>query len=92
MTTLTTTDPRTDRAHFIAASSSQWLKCRTASGKKYGVPGQSAPGRYYLVDQRMCDCPDFQRRGGPCKHVLAVRLHVARVRAQQIQEEVKPAV
>jgi len=59
--TTTTTDPRADRAHFIASAASQWLKCRTVAGKRYGVPSQSQPGRYFLVDTRSCDCPDFQR-------------------------------
>ena len=57
----TTTDPRADRAHFIASSASQWLKCHTTAGKRYGIPAQSQPGRYYLVDTRVCDCPDFTR-------------------------------
>ena len=84
----TTTDPRADRARFTA---SQWLKCHTVAGKRYGVPSQSQPGRYYLTDARTCDCPDAQRRGLPCKHVLAVRLHVAHVRAEHAQREVVTA-
>jgi SWIM zinc finger len=90
-TTSTTTDPRADRARFIASTASQWLKCHTLAGKKYGVPSQSQPGRYFLVDTRVCDCPDFHRRGGPCKHITAVRLHVARIRAEQAQREVVTA-
>ena len=90
-TTPTTTDPRVDRARFIASTASQWLKCHTAAGKRYGIPAQSQPGRYYLVDTRTCDCPDAQRRGLPCKHVLAVRLHVARLRAEQAGREVVTA-
>jgi hypothetical protein len=84
----TTTDPRADRARFIATTAGQWLKCHTVAGKRYGVPSQSQPHRFYLVDTRTCDCPDFQRRGGPCKHVLAVRLHVARVRTEPQRGEV----
>jgi hypothetical protein len=91
MTTTTTTDPRADRARFIASTAGQWLKCRTPAGKRYGVPSQSQPGRFYLVDTRTCDCPDFRRRGGPCKHVLAVRFHVAQVRAEQAWREVVAA-
>ena len=87
----TTTDPRADRARFLAAGAAQWLKCHTPAGKKYGVSSQSQPGRYFLVDTRTCDCPDFTRRGGPCKHILAVRLHVARVRAEQAREGVTTA-
>jgi len=88
----TTADLRADRARFIASAASQWLKCRTVVGKRYGVPSQSQPGRYFLLDTRSCDCPDAQRRGLPCKHVLGVRLHVARVRAEQAQREVVAAV
>ena len=84
-------DSRADRARFLAASAGQWLKCHTVVGKRYGVPSQSQPHRVYLVDTHTCDCPDFQRRGGPCKHVLAVRLHVARVRAEQAQRGVVTA-
>lgn len=90
-TTTTTTDLRPDQARFIASAASQWLKCHALAGKRYGVPSQSQPGRYFLVDARTCDCPDFQRRGGPCKHVLAVQSHVARVRAEQAQREVVTA-
>ena len=90
-TTSTTTDPRADRARFIASAASQWLKCHTPQGKRYGIPAQSQPGRYYLTDTRTCDCPDAQRRGLPCKHVLAVRLHVARLRAEQAGREVVTA-
>ena len=50
MTTTTTTDPRADRARFIASTAGQWLKCRTPAGKRYGVPSQSQPGR--LIDIR----------------------------------------
>ena len=92
MTTTTTTDPRADRARFIASTASQWLKCRTVAGKRYGIRSSTNPDRVYLVDTRTCECPDAQRRGLPCKHVLAVQLHVARVRAAQAREGVKPAV
>jgi SWIM zinc finger len=89
--TISSQDPRSIRAIEIAATSNQWLKCRGHDGsKRYGVSSQSEPGRYYLADTRTCDCPDAQRRGLPCKHVLAVRLHVELVRAQQ-RREVKAA-
>ena len=91
MATASSTEIRADRARFIASNASQWLKCHTPQGKRYGIPAQSQPGRYYLTDTRTCDCPDAQRRGLPCKHVLAVRLHVAHVRAQQAREGVVSA-
>ena len=83
MATTSSTDLRADRARFIASSASQWLKCHTVAGKRYGIRSSTNPDRVYLVDTRTCDCPDAQRRGLPCKHVLAVRLHVAHVRAEQ---------
>ena len=81
---ISSNDQRSIKAVAIAAASGQWLKCCGRDGsKRYGVPSQSEPGRYYLVDTRSCTCPDARLRGVPCKHVLAVRLHVALVRAQQ---------
>jgi predicted nucleic acid-binding Zn finger protein len=81
MTTPTLTNPRADRARFIESDSGQWLKCHTPQGKRYGIPSSKGNGRFYLVNTQTCDCPDFQFNGGPCKHVWAVRLHVARVKA-----------
>jgi hypothetical protein len=91
MATTSSTEIRADRARFIATTASQWLKCHTPQGKRYGIPAQSQPGRYYLTDARTCDCPDAQRRGLSCKHVLAVRLHVARIRAERAREGVVAA-
>ena len=90
--TISSNDPRSVKAIEIAAISGQWLKCRTADGsKRYGFPSQSVAGLYYLADTQSCTCLDFQRRGGPCKHVVAVRLHVARIRAEHAQREVVTA-
>ena len=87
--TISSNDPRSIKALQIAAEVGQWLKCRGADGsKRYGIPSQSVAGLYYLADTRSCTCPDFQRRGGPCKHIVAVRLHVARIRAEHAQREV----
>jgi hypothetical protein len=91
-TTIDPQQPRSTRAVEIASGAGQWLKCRTADGaKRYGIPSQSMVGLYYLADTRSCTCPDFQRRGGPCKHSVAVRLHVARMRAGHAQREVVTA-
>ena len=89
--TISSADPRADRARFIAGIAGQWFKCHTAAGKRYGIPAASQPGRFWLADTRTCDCPDFQRHCGPCKHVLAVRIHVACVRAEQAREGVTTA-
>ena len=68
------------QATEIAANAGQWANCHTRDGRKaYGVPGL-----YYLTDMRSCTCPDAPRHPGrPCKHQLAVRLHVELVKAQQ---------
>jgi hypothetical protein len=98
MVTISAEDPRSIKAIEIAAGASQWLKCRVADGRKaFGVPSQCKPGRYYLVDGQTCTCEDFKRNGlsterrgeegyhGPCKHVLAVRLHCELVKAMRDQ-------
>ncbi|MBI4491920.1 MAG: SWIM zinc finger family protein [Chloroflexi bacterium] len=84
VTTIDTTDPRSLKALSILEGSGQWLKCRTKDGRKaFGIPSQSEPNKYHLVDCQSCTCQDYQRRGGPCKHITAVRLYCARAKAQQ---------
>ena len=89
--TISSEDRRSIRAIAIAATSSQWLKCRTRDGRKaYGVPASGGNGRYYLVTRTACDCIDAQRHPGqPCKYQLAVRLHVEFVKAQRNRKGVK---
>jgi hypothetical protein len=39
------------------------------------VPSQSGNGRYEVIHQNgepRCTCPDFELRGGKCKHIYAV--------------------
>jgi hypothetical protein len=54
----------------------------TASGN-YWVGSELDPDAEYIVcwlpdfDAWGCNCKDFQQRGGPCKHGLAVRLMLA---------------
>jgi hypothetical protein len=92
--TFSAEDPRTVRAIELAADAGQWLTCRDRDGQVlFGVPSQSQAGRYYLVSESTCDCPDFRRHGlsparrgmagthQPCKHILAVRLHAELIRA-----------
>ena len=87
--TIDTNDSRSRKALEIAAEAGQWAKCRTRDGHKlYAVPSQHDANVRYLADLNTCTCPDFQRRGGPCKHIVAVRLHVARIRAEHAQREV----
>lgn len=51
-----------------------------AKGGRYSVPSQSVNGGRYWVDpaEKSCDCPDFELRQLPCKHVLAVELVIKR--------------
>jgi len=42
-------------------------------------------GECYRVDRRGCTCPDYQRRGQDCKHVLAVRQLCRDYRAAQAE-------
>ncbi len=41
----------------------------------------SGTKRYQVQADGTCDCPDYQHRGVPCKHVLAVLIHA---RAQEL--------
>jgi hypothetical protein len=41
----------------------------------------SGTKRYQVQADGVCDCPDYQHRGVPCKHVLAVLIHA---RAQEL--------
>jgi SWIM zinc finger len=47
----------------------------------YYVPSQSGNGTYTVIldgTGSLCDCPDFELRGRPCKHILGVKLYVDR--------------
>ena len=46
---------------------------------KWQVPSQSGHGSYIVTryaEQFMCNCPDFETRQQPCKHVYAVEIKV----------------
>jgi hypothetical protein len=84
--TINADDPRTIRALELAAEADHWLSGHNAEGQEvFGMPSQSEPGRYYIVTESSCDCPDFRHAEEPraCKHILAVRLHTELVRAQR---------
>ncbi len=84
-TTDSTTLARQFRADSILANAGQWLRIRSKDGcpLAFGVPSTSDPSRVYLVRPNACTCPDFQQRGRPCKHAIAVAAYVERVRAQR---------
>jgi hypothetical protein len=78
--TISADDPRTIKAIEIAADADQWVACCTDDGEAaYRVPSQGHLGRFYVVSELSCDCPDYQQGEvedhRACKHVLAVRLH-----------------
>ena len=82
--TVSTADPRSLKALELLAGAERWVRGhRKADGRSfYAVPSQTTDA-VYMVDTRECTCPDFQRRQQPCKHVIACRLHVARLKAAQ---------
>ena len=82
--TIDSTNPRSVAALGLLLSAGQWGKAHLRDGQKfYAVPSRSRPGRYHLTDTQSCTCEDHARRGTDCAHILAVRLHVARVKARQ---------
>lgn len=75
--TIDLSEPRTQRAIYLAADSGQWLRCQSQTGERvWGIPSSQA-GKFWLVTPASCQCPDFVRRGLPCKHVQALRLHLS---------------
>jgi predicted nucleic acid-binding Zn finger protein len=97
--TISADDPRTIKAIEIAAEAGQWVPCRADDGEAaYRVPSQGHLGRFYVVTESRCDCPDFQHNDlldseagdqRACKHVLAVRLHLELTRAVQRHAELR---
>jgi hypothetical protein len=74
--TLTSTDPRHQKAVLLVADSGQWLRPERliAGHRAVGIPSQRVRGLYHWTDGTSCSCQDFQRRQLPCKHVYAHRL------------------
>src|SRR5690242_18015330 len=74
--TLTSSDPRHQRAILLAADSGQWLRPdRLIAGRRVvGIPSSRDRARYWFTDGVTCQCPDFQRRGQACKHIIAAKL------------------
>jgi hypothetical protein len=77
---VSTDDRRSLKALALLEGAGTWQKGRTRGGRSfYAVPSQSAAGLLHMADTRACSCLDYRERRQPCKHVLAVRLHVARL-------------
>src|ERR1700704_4077999 len=76
-----TSDPRRQRGLEIAA---RHHVVRRGGG--WSVPSQSGMGKYTVtgislatgVGASRCSCPDWELRGGKCKHVWAVEHVIAR--------------
>jgi hypothetical protein len=81
--TIDSRNPRSVAALGLVVRAGQWPRCRLKDGQKYyAVPSRSRPGLYHLADTQTCTCEDHKNRGADCAHILAVRLHVAQVRAK----------
>src|SRR5581483_10230104 len=66
---------RKERGLIIAATTKL-----TQDGNVWRVPSQSGYKPYYRVDPqaKTCDCPDYEKREAPCKHIYAVEIVVQR--------------
>jgi transposase len=74
---MTTHTSREQKALEIAARN----KLTPSDNNKYSVPSQSGRGCYTVEfdpAKPHCNCPDFEYRQLPCKHVLAVEITVRR--------------
>ncbi len=81
--TIDSTNPRSVAALGLMLRAGSWPRCHLKDGQKfYAVPSRSRPGRYHLADCQTCTCEDHKNRGAECAHILAVRLHVAQVKAK----------
>jgi transposase len=69
----TASSSRQERGAALAKAKTRSF--RQIAGDTYFVPSQTNAGSGYVVDVQAgkCSCPDFEERGGPCKHVFAVR-------------------
>lgn len=87
---------RIDPALGVLMNSSQWTLFVGPTGRPlFLVPGSK--GGTYTANGRSCTCPSDQwrvRSGQPCKHVRAIRMYTAVVKAhlrhqQQAQEAIR---
>ncbi len=70
-------DARQERGKVIAND----RRVRKVTDTKWSVPSQTAEKTAYIVDLEAgsCACPDYETRGGKCKHLWAVEFVQARV-------------
>lgn len=71
----TASSSRQERGAALAKAKARAF--RIIAGSSYFVPSATNAGSGYVVDAMAgsCTCPDFEERGGPCKHVFAVRYY-----------------
>lgn len=76
--TIDLSEPRTQRAIYLAADASSWIRCQSQTGERvWGIPSSQA-GKFWLTSETSCDCPSSKwSRGEPCKHSLSVQLYTA---------------
>jgi hypothetical protein len=70
-------DSRRQKARELADRAQIYFK-----DEFWHVPSQSGAGWYkVLIDENdaVCNCPDFELRDKPCKHILAVKLLMSRL-------------
>lgn len=71
----TATNGRRERGAMLATGKAKAF--RHIAGETFFVPSQTNAGSGYVVDVQAgrCSCPDFEERGGTCKHQWAVRYY-----------------
>jgi hypothetical protein len=84
-------DARRQKAHELADRARIFIK-----DGFYHVPSQSHGGWYKVLlegREALCECPDFELRDAPCKHIMAARRFVSREArgAEQDLSDVTPA-
>lgn len=94
-----TNDKRDILAAELAASVPLWpittLKAPFGvfpAGSKFRAAPSSSGKVAYLVNESVCECPDYQRAGNICKHVRAVRLYEQQQTKPQSPKRVVPLV
>jgi hypothetical protein len=79
MITLAADDKRGPKAVALATEPHRWHRVTIKSTGQVvsAIPSQRLDNVYWMTDGSYCNCPAFRyRRGsGPCKHVIAYRLH-----------------
>lgn len=84
-------DQHGDRVVRAFEQSLRLLQCRYfPKAKKWELRVSSSTGcGYYQVeftsDSANCSCPDFERRGRPCKHMLCVLLRILKLKNKEFK-------